>query len=74
MQYYVNAPVENHNVGKMTSSNITQLKRTNTDNLLKIVPNIKFLGKKYSCGHKPKPQYIIKLVYDNDRMFYGSLF
>ena len=74
VQRYVNAPVENHDVGEMTSSNITQLRRTNTNNLLKIISNIKFLGKKYSCGHKPKPQYINKFFYNNDRMFYGSLF
>ena len=73
VQRYVNAPVENHDVGEMTSSNITQLRRTNTNNLLKIISNIKFLGKKYSWGYKPKPQYVKKLFYNNYRMFYGSL-
>ena len=74
VQRYVNAPVENHDVGEMTSSNITQLRRTNTNNLLKIISNIKFLGEKYYWGYKPKPHYINKLFYNNCRMFYGSLF
>ena len=71
---YVNAPVENHDVGEITSINIAQLRRTNTNNLLKIISSIKFLGKKYSWSYKPKPQYINKLFYNNYRMFYGSLF
>ena len=74
VQRYVNAPVENHDVSEMTSSKITQLRRTNTNNLLKIIPNIKFLGKRYSWGYKSKPQYINKLFYNNYRKFYGSLF
>ena len=48
VQRYVNGPVENHDIGEITSSNITQLRRTNTNNLLKIISNIKFLAKKYS--------------------------
>ena len=59
VQRYVNAPVENH-VSEIISSNLTQLKRTSANNLLKIIYNIKFLGKKYSWDHKSKPQYIIK--------------
>ena len=47
VQRYVNAPVENH-VSEIISSNLTQLKRTSANNLLKIIYNIKFLGKKYS--------------------------
>ena len=44
VQRYVNAPVENHDVGEITSSNITQLKRTNINNVLKVISKIKFLG------------------------------
>ena len=32
VQRYLNASTENHDVGEITSSNITQLKRTNTNN------------------------------------------
>ena len=41
--------------------------------VLNIISNIKFLGKKYSWGYKPKPKYINKVFYNNDHMFYGSL-
>ena len=75
MQRYENAPAENHDVDEVTSSNnIIQLKRTNTNNLLKTISNIQFLGKKYYWGHKPKLQYINKFLYNNDVMFYGSIF
>ena len=73
VQRYAKAPVKNHDVGEMTSGNIRQLKRTST-NLLKIISKIKFLGKKYSCSHKPKPQYINNFFYNNDHMFCRSSF
>ena len=47
VQHHVNGPVENHDNGKMASSNIMQLTRTTTSNLLKIISKIKFLDKKY---------------------------
>ena len=69
MQRYVEAPVGNLDVGEMTPSNIRQFKRPSTNNLRKIISYIKFLGEKYSCGHKPKPQYINNFFYNHDHMF-----
>ena len=66
MECYVNAPVENHDVGEIASSNITQLKRTNINNVLKVISKIKFLGWKCSLGREPKAQYIIKFFFNND--------
>ena len=74
IQRYINGSVENHDFGEMTSSNITQLKRTNTNNLLKIISNIKFLFQRNSCGYKPKPQYINKIFIKMIVCFGGSLF
>ena len=66
MKCYVNAPVENHDVGEITSNNITQLKRTNINNVLKVISKIKSLGWKCSLGREPKAQYIIKFFFNND--------
>ena len=54
MERYVKAPMENHDVGEMVSTNILQVKTTNTNNLLKISSNIKFLSKEYPWNFKPR--------------------
>ena len=42
VQHYVNAPAENHDVGEMISSNITQLKRTTVTIFLKSFLTLNF--------------------------------